>query len=86
MCVTLILVTTRNITLNLPTDLIRQAKVYSAENDISVNAFVRELLEEALSRRSRTRVAVKRLLALAEKVSSDVDPGSIRREDLYERV
>jgi hypothetical protein len=76
----------RNITLSFPSELIRKAKLYAAEHDTSVNALVRVLLEEALTRQNRSRDAAERLLALAgQGLISNVDPGSIRREELYER-
>ncbi len=76
----------RNITFNLPADLIRKAKIYAAEHDTTINAVVRELLAEALSRESRARAAAARLLAIADRGPySNVDPRSIRRQDLYER-
>lgn len=37
---------TRNITLSLPDDLIRRAKVLAAERDTSVSALVAELLQQ----------------------------------------
>jgi plasmid stability protein len=76
----------RNITLSLPVDLVRQAKVYAAEHDTTINALVRELLREALIREGRARIAADRLLAIADHGPYfTTDPGSIRREDLYER-
>ena len=76
----------RNLTLSLPADLVRQAKVYAAEHDTSINAFVRELLQETLMREGRARAGAERLLALAEDGPYFTgDPGSIRREELYER-
>jgi plasmid stability protein len=79
-------VKTRNITFNLPVDLIRQAKIYAAEHDTTINALVRERLEEALSGQERVRVAADRLLALAgQGPYFSTDPASIRREELHER-
>lgn len=76
----------RNITFNLPSDLIRRAKVYAAEHDTTVNTVVRELLQEALSREDRARAAADRLLALADQGPYfSADPGSIRREELHDR-
>ena len=78
--------TTRNITFHLPAELIREAKVYAAEHDTSVNALVKELLEEKLTLGSRIPAAGRRMLDLAEQgPSSSVDPGSIRRDELHER-
>jgi plasmid stability protein len=85
-CVTLFYVNTRNITFNLPVDLIRQAKVYAAEHDTTINALVREQLQEVLTAREQARAAADRLLALAGKGPYfSTDPGSIRREELHER-
>jgi plasmid stability protein len=79
-------VNSRNITLNLPSDLIRKAKVYAAEHDTTINTLVRELLQDALERESRVRMAVRRLLVLADHGPYfKTDPGSIPREALYER-
>ena len=76
----------RNITFSLPADLIKQAKIYAAEHDTTVNALVRALLEEKLSPEERARAAGKRLLEIAQNgVSSPIDPGTIRREEIYDR-
>jgi plasmid stability protein len=77
---------TRNITFSLPTDLIRKAKVYAAEHDTTINALVRELLQDKLQSASRTRAAAERLLAIAkEGPLFTIDPGSISREEIHER-
>ncbi len=77
---------TRNITLSLPAELVKQAKIYAAQHDTSINAIVRELLEERVSEEARVRAAVRRLLEIAERGPYfTTDPGSIRREELYER-
>jgi plasmid stability protein len=79
-------VESRNITFSLPADLVRQAKVYAAQHDMTVNGLVRELLQEALAREGRARAAADRLLALADQGPYfTTDPSSIRREELYER-
>ncbi len=76
----------RNLTLNLPADLIRKARVYAAGRDTTINSFVRKLLEEALSREDRVRAAADRLLALADRGPYfQGDPGAIRRDELHER-
>ncbi len=73
-------------TFNLPVDLLRQAKVYAAEHDTTVNAIVRELLREKLTAEARVRAASVRFLELAARGPySSVNPSSIRREELYAR-
>ncbi len=77
---------TRNITFNLPADLLRQAKIYAAEHDTTVNALVRALLQDKVTGEARARAAAERVLRIAERCpNSSVDPGSIRREELHER-
>jgi plasmid stability protein len=77
---------TRNLTLSLPSPLIRQAKVYAAEHDTTINALVRELLQEALSREDKARAAADRFLAIANAGPYfTIDPGSISREEMHER-
>ena len=77
---------TRNLTLNLPIDLIKKTKVRAAESGKTINAFVREVLEEKVLREKQSRAAALRFLELARRgPSSHVDPASIRREEAYER-
>src|SRR3954452_25574691 len=86
LCATLDYVATRNITFHLPDDLLRDAKVYAAQHDTSVNALVKELLEEKLGKQARYRAATLRILELAKQGPYfTTDPGTIRREDIYDR-
>jgi hypothetical protein len=78
--------TSRNLTLHLPADLIRKAKVYAAERDTSVNTLVKEFLEQTVSGQERVRAAGARILDIAKRgPHAAVDPASIRREELHER-
>lgn len=86
LCATLVNVPDRNVTFKLPADLMRQAKVYAAEHDTTLNAMVRKLLQEKISAESRAKAAADQFLQLAANGPySPVNPGSIPREDLYER-
>lgn len=78
-------VSNRNLTLNLPVELVKKAKVYAAQHDTTVNALVRELLETAVSGQQRERAAMARFLDIAREVRTTADPGKIRREELHER-
>jgi len=85
-CETLENVGRRNITFNLPEDLLRSAKMYAAEHDTTVNSLVRQLLREKLDGEAQVRAAANRFLAVAEKGPYfTTDPGSIRRDELHER-
>lgn len=77
---------TRNITLSLPSDLIKKAKVYAAEHDTTINAVVRELLQDKVAGESKAQAAVRKLLEIADRGPfSDFDPSSISRDELHER-
>ena len=77
---------TKNLTLHLPVDLIRRTKVYAAQHDTNINTVVKNLLEQVVSTEDRYRAAADRLLELADQGPyTTVDPGSIRREDIYDR-
>jgi plasmid stability protein len=82
---TLIYVELRNVTLSLPAELVKKAKVYAAQNDTTINGVVRDLLEEAVAGKDRQRAAVAEFLAIAKQMRSRTDPGKIRRDELHER-
>lgn len=78
--------TLRNITLSLPVELIREAKVYAAQRDSSLNALVKDFLEQTVSREARMLAAGTRILEItARGPYTSVDPGSIKREEAYDR-
>jgi hypothetical protein len=79
-------VETRNVTISLPAELLRAARIFAAERDTTLNALLREMLQDRLDKEGRMRAAVRRMLEIAdEEPRSPVDPGSFRREDLYDR-
>lgn len=56
------------------------------ERDISLNALVKEFLEQTVSGDYRIRAAGERILEIARKgPHSEVDPASIRRDDIHKR-
>ncbi len=86
MCATLIDVPSRNITLKLPSELLKSAKVYAAQHDTTINSLVRELLEEKLTSADQVRAAMRRILAIAEKGPYfSADLRSFSRDSYHER-
>ena len=76
----------RNITITLPAELVRAARIFAAERDTTLNALLRDMLQDRLSKEGRMRAAVERMLEVAEHGPwSHVDLRSFRREELYER-
>lgn len=77
---------TRNITITLPTELVRLARIFAAEHDTTLNALLREMLQERLDKEGRMRAAVATMLDIADHGPwSTVDLKSFTREELYER-
>ena len=76
----------RNVTISLPAELVRAARMFAAERDTTLNALLREMLQDRLNKEGRMRSAVERMLDIADHGPwSHVDPKSFRRDDLYDR-
>ncbi len=77
----------RNITLALPEDLLRAAKILAAEEGTSISALVARLLRDTTARRRRYAAARKRSLARLRQPADLGTRGRAawRREDLHER-
>ena len=75
-----------NLTLVIDDELLKRARIRALELGTSVNAMVREHLDHVVSGDDRAKAAMRRLLAQAEALPTDV-PRSARdwtRDDLYE--
>lgn len=87
MCVTLIYVKTRkrNLTLNLPVNLIRDAKVQAAERNMSLNAWIQEAIDHTM-RFKRDRIAAgERFLNASSEGLMKLPRKRLQREELYDR-
>lgn len=74
----------RNITLSLPPELLRRAKILAAQRNTSVNALVKESLEGIVQAEDEHEAAAKRIMAAAEKELYRLQKPKWRRSDLYE--
>ena len=57
----------KNLTLSLPADLIRAAKVLAAKRGTSINALVKESLDKMVRDQDEYAAALERILAASEK-------------------
>ncbi len=77
-----------NLTINVDSDVLKQARIRALEENTSVNAILGRYLEEYArldeARRERKR-AVERLLNFAAKHPIDRGGRRWNREDLYDR-
>ena len=76
----------KNITLSVDVETLDSAKLYAAERQTSVNALVREFLEQLGRNRLRARDAMAELRAMSEQSEARLGPGyKFDRDSLYDR-
>lgn len=77
---------TRNITLALPEDVVRQAKVLAAQRDTSVSALVTELLTQLVGNTpSYDIVWAQEEILMDEGIGLQVGEITWSREDVHQR-
>lgn len=76
---------TRNVTLAIDEDLLREARRIALNQDTSVNQLVRSFLLELVHQEGRRQNALSRLRSHMTLHRVEVGQKSWRREDLYER-
>ena len=78
---------TQNITLSLPKELVRKAKLLAVERQTSISALLKALLSEAVAQEDRYVVARSRHLETLRHGADLGTGGAIRwsREGLHER-
>lgn len=72
-----------NLTLVIDEDVLRRARVRATEQGTSVNAAVREFLDDFASGRDTRREARQRLLQLADRSWASSEGRHVTRDDLY---
>jgi hypothetical protein len=74
-----------NLTITVDEGTLKQARMRALEEDTSVNAVLREYLEEYAGRRRERREAARRILESARNSrASSEGQGLPKREELYE--
>jgi hypothetical protein len=74
----------RNLTLSLPVELIRQAKVIAAQRGVSLNALVQDSLQRTAQREDGYMAAGRRILAASERGLYSLKKASWKREELHD--
>lgn len=78
-------ITKRNLTLNLPSDLIREAKVRAAERNMSLNAWIQEAIDHTMRFKRSYIASGQKILEAAEKRVLKMPKKKLTRAELYER-
>ena len=75
-----------NITLNVPDEILDEARVFAAERKTTVNALVRDYLISVTSQKKRAKAAMAELREMSLKTESRLGPDwKFDRASLYER-
>jgi hypothetical protein len=76
-----------NLTLSINDDLLKRARIHALEQDTSVNALVRDYLENLVARRDSPQSGMAQFLALAKSIHAGSGPEgrTWTRDELYER-
>jgi plasmid stability protein len=75
-----------NITLNVPDEILDEARVYAAQRKTTVNALVRDYLTSITSQRKRAEQAMAELREMSRKTKARLGPDfKFDRASLYER-
>jgi len=87
MCSTLICVkpAKRNLTLSLPVDLIREAKVEAARRNMSLNAWIQEAIDHTMRFRRDRITAGEKFLHASREGLLKLPRKRLKREELYDR-
>ena len=75
----------KNVTLALDDRVLRDARRIAAERSTSLNAMIREFLEDLTERESRASQARRRISELCRDSTAEVGPRSWSRDELHER-
>ena len=76
-----------NLTIDVDSDLLKRARIRALERATSVNALVREYLEELAGQATTPPDPIRRFLELAQRTNAGSGPGgrTWTRDELYER-
>lgn len=75
----------KNVTLAIDESLLREARRIAADRGTTLNAMIREFLEEVAERESKAVRARERIIELCRDTRAEVGPRTWTREDLHER-
>ena len=75
----------KNVTIALDESLIREARRIAADRSTTLNAMIREFLQQLAERESHAVQARRRIVELCRESRAEVGPRNRTRDDLHER-
>ena len=76
---------TKNITLAIDETILVEARRYALEHDTTVNALVREHLEQIARNQTRVKQAMRELREMSDRSTAEVGPITWTRDELHGR-
>lgn len=75
----------KNVTIALDESLLREVRRIAADRSTSLNAMIREFLQQLAERESQVAHARARILELCSETRAEVGPKTWTRDELHER-
>ena len=75
----------KNVTIALDESLVREVRRIAADRSTTLNAMIREFLEELARRESHALEARRRIVELCRNTNAEVGPRTWTRDELHER-
>jgi len=75
----------KNVTIALDESLLREVRRIAADRSTSLNAMIREFLQELAERESQAAQARTRIVELCRETRAEVGPTTWTRDELHER-
>jgi metal-responsive CopG/Arc/MetJ family transcriptional regulator len=75
----------KNVTIALDESLLREARRIAAERSTTLNAMIREYLQELAERESQAVQARLRIAELCRETRAEIGPRTWTRDELHER-
>jgi metal-responsive CopG/Arc/MetJ family transcriptional regulator len=75
----------KNVTIALDDGLLREARRVAADRSTTLNAMIREYLQELTERESKAAGARRRIVELCRASNAEVGPRAWTRDELHER-
>ena len=75
----------KNVTIALDESLLREARRIAADRSTTLNAMIREFLEELARQESHAVKARRRIVELCRKTRAEVGPRTWSRDEIHER-
>ena len=75
----------KNVTLAVDEALLREARRIAADRSTTLNAMIREFLEDLARQESRAAKARHRIVDMCKKSQAEVGPRSWSRDEIHER-